>query len=126
MGAQGLEKRGLKAGDFKFDIEEGGRVVAGEDPVEVWQINKFAGSGASDFNFVDGGVVADKRATVRGAAHVELEAVAAVGEGQVKRRERVFRDNAGGAGAAVAEEEHVGILAEGRRHHATPSCRLRQ
>ncbi len=113
MGSQRLEKGVFESGDFEFDVEEGGGVVASENLVEVGEFGEVAGAGVSDLDVADVWIVADQGAAVGGTAHVELETVGAVRESEVERRERVFGDGAGGAGAAVAEQEragHSGVL----------------
>jgi hypothetical protein len=61
-----------------------------------------------NLNFADVWVVADERASIGSAAHVELEAITTVGESEVKGRKRVLGDDAGGAGAAVAQQKRAG------------------
>jgi hypothetical protein len=124
VGSQRLEKGMFESRDLEFDVEESGGVVAGENQVEGGKVCKFAGACVRNLNFADVWVVADERASIGSAAHVELEAITAVGESEVKGRERVFGDDEGGSGTAMAQQKHVGILAEGRRHHANSSRRL--
>jgi hypothetical protein len=57
--------------------------------------------------------VADDGYTVGGAADVELEAIAAVGEAELERCERVLRYLLKGAGAAVAEQKRARHAASG-------------
>jgi hypothetical protein len=98
----------FKASDFNFDIEKCGRVVAGEDVVEIGQIGKIARTGLGDLNFTECRVMADEGAAIGSAAHVELEAVATMRESKVERRESVFGNGAGGAGTAMTEQEGTG------------------
>jgi hypothetical protein len=107
MRAQVLQDSVFESGDFEFDIEEGRCLVAREGLIEFGQICKVSAAGPCDFNVVNFRVVTDQGAAIGRAAHVEFEAVATVSEGKIEGREGVFRDGAGCAGAAMAQQDRT-------------------
>jgi hypothetical protein len=67
-------------------------------------------SGVCDLEVAEFWIVTDDGAAVGGPAYVELEAIAAVGKCEVEGRDGVLRDEASGAGTAMAKQERSGHL----------------
>src|ERR1035437_2868627 len=71
-------------------------------------------------------LMADYRLSIGSEAHIELEAVATVGQGLVEGRECILRNRLEGAGAAVAEKKrtaHTGKISQDRNPESACRCR---
>src|SRR5215467_9198425 len=104
VSAQGRNCLGFDTGDLDFDVEESARSEFLQNFLERREPEIVRRSFTENFA-ARNRIVTDNSLPVRTQAHIEFEAVAAVLEAQLKRRDRIFGNVAGGTGSAMAKNK---------------------
>src|ERR1700686_3175263 len=96
-------------------------LITGEDILQLRQSAQLLDGRACNFEAARLRVMAHDRLIVRGEPHVEFEAVTAIGESLVERRQSIFRNRLQGAGAPVPQEERARARASHARRNQSRS-----
>jgi len=91
MGSKQIQDSRCQPGDFEFDVEESGGLVALQDIAQKRQ-PQLLGRAVINFEAVNRGVVADHRVAIGGESYVKLKPIASLGECPIKRSNRNFRE----------------------------------
>ena len=93
--------------NLEFNIQKCAFPVAGKNVLQLWERSQPLDRRLCDLDAVNLRLVAHDRFPVSSEPHVELEAVAAVGQSPVERCNGIFRNRLQGAGAAVTKKKRA-------------------